>query len=106
MASGSIEKKTFAIKKDCTSSYSITSGGNARVTKSSIGTNSIDSTVYCACIRGFTCGSTSERPVGYVNAENLTNTYAMYIENVGTSTTGKTAGLYISLLPKKYVTEG
>lgn len=105
MASGSVEKKIFAEPKNCEGSYTITSGGNARVTKTTIG-NDIDSSVYYGVIRGFTCGSTSERPVGYVQTDTSSAyPYAMYIENVGTSTTGRKAGLYITKLAKKYVKE-
>lgn len=106
MASGSVEKKYFSTPKNCTCSYTISSGGNARITKTAIGNDDLDSTTYYACIKGFTCGSTSERPIGYVQTANETNTYCLYVENVGTSTTGKSVGLYMSLLPKKYVTEG
>jgi len=106
MASGSVERRVFSIPKSCSGSYSISSGGNAQVTKTAIG-NNMDSDVYYGCIKGFTAGAANDRAVSYVHtATGSEYTYSMRIENVGTSTTTRTAGLLISQLPKKYVKEG
>lgn len=105
MASGSVERKIFSITKSCSGSYSISSGGNAQVTKTAIG-NDMDSDLYYGCIKGFSAGAANDRAVSYVNtATSSDDAYSMRIENVGTSTANRTAGILMSQLPKKYVKE-